>query len=186
MAQFIESTNQDVLWNTFQKIPRVSHFSKHVQEEMFRSGISHFYSQQNPHSKLRNDQLRQLNKEMRTYLINQVQHYNKEEEQPIETTEEKTQRIFTEKQKMCEQITSKPDLPKSSDLFREPIQDEDGVIQNMDELIVQYQEQRKQEVPAYDPIPVNIIPSSPLEMLKKLEARIEAIEKMMIIKTNDF
>jgi len=173
MAQFIESSNQDVLWNTFQKIPQVSHFSKHVQEEMFRSGISHFYLQQNPHIRLRNDQLRQLNKEMITYLINQTRvHMNNQmhtkKEVLIETPEEKTQRIFNEKQKMYEH-----------NVFQEPMHDDDGVIQNMDELIVQYQEQRKQEVPTYDPVPKNPI----LDMLKKLEARIEAIEK--ILKTND-
>ena len=67
-----------------------------------------------------------------------------------ETPEERMQRIYEEKQKQY--TIEKPKLPKPSELFQEPTSEDDGVLQNMDQLIQEYQQQRQQEVPEYSPI----------------------------------
>ena len=71
-----------------------------------------------------------------------------------ETPEERTQRIFQEKQKQFQNFHQKPDLPNPKDLFQEPHDnDDDGAIQNVDALIEEYQKQREQDVPQYEPMP---------------------------------
>ena len=75
-----------------------------------------------------------------------------EQSQPMyyETPEERMQRIYEEKQKQY--TIEKPKLPKPSELFQEPASEDDGVLQNVDQLIQEYQQQRQQEVPEYSPI----------------------------------
>ena len=68
--------------------------------------------------------------------------------QMYETPQEKTQRIFEEKQQQYQTMNAKPELPKPSELFEEKTSDDkDGVITNMDELLAQYEMQRQQDVP---------------------------------------
>ena len=211
MSQYISKSNQDLLWNTFQKIPEVQrNFQPDLQQNIFRNAISHFYQQMNPNVTLRVDQLKELNKQTVTYLIDKVrppsysqgQNYSrgqshsqgqsqgqqsqgqnqKQLPQVFETTEDKTQRIFSEKQKMYDQMTSKPDLPKPSELFQEAATDDDGAILDMDARISQYQEQRNQEVPAYDPIPTTTNAANPhtlqslYTMIEQLQSRVNTLE----------
>lgn len=210
MSQYIATTNQDMLWNMFQKIPEVAQFSISKKQDIFRNSISYFYQQMNPTAHLSREQLQELNKQTISYLLDQVrprvplpqQTYTQQQPPPVpqmvETPEEKTQRIFEEKQKQYDDLTRKPDLPKPSDLFQEPTTDDDGAIQNMDELISQYQEQRSSEIPAYEPIPVPNAPADTntntntnatqmtntqsqllqtiLETVQRLEKRMENIE----------
>ena len=193
MAQFIQTANQDLLWNTFQKIPEVTQLPFQTKQRIFRNAVSHFYQQLHPTAILSGNQLITLNKQLITYLIEQARPKREElaqrlpQQQQIpqhlaplpqfyESTEEKTQRIFSEKQKVYEQMTTKPDLPKPSELFREPSTEDDGAIQNMDELIKQYQEQRDQEVPTYDPISTSTKSLSIVERLEQLEQRVHALE----------
>jgi len=135
--------------------------------------------------------LKELNKQTITYLIDKVRPplvgQSQSQRQPpiFETTEEKTQRIFSEKQKMYDQMTSKPDLPKPSELFKEAATDEDGAILDMDARISQYQEQRNQEVPAYDPIPTkpsveSLSLPSLHKMIEQLQDRVETLESHFI------
>ena len=186
MSQYINRTNQDLLWNIFQKIPEVQrNFAPEAQQNIFRNAISHFYQQMNPNVTLKVDQLKELNKQTVTYLIDKVRPTRQGQipSQPIfETTEEKTQRIFSEKQKIYEQMTSKPNLPKPSELFQEAATEDDGAIMDMDARISQYQEQRNQEVPAYDPIPTpNPTPNLSLqEMIEQLQTRVAALEAHFI------
>ena len=201
MTQYIETTNQDLLWNIFQKIPEVSQLQPEIQQGIFRNAISHFYQQMNPNVTLRTDHLKELNKQTITFLLDKVRprvmqegikqplQPQPQQQQVYETTEEKTQRIFAEKQKQYERMTAKPELPKPSDLFQEPTTEEDdGAIMNMDERISQYQEQRSSEVPAYDPIPTPapLTSSQPpslqsiLDVLNRLEARITAMESHFV------
>lgn len=197
MTQYIETTNQDLLWNIFQKIPEVSQLQPEIQQGIFRNAISHFYQQMNPNVILRTDHLKELNKQTITFLLDKVRprvvqegiKQQQQQQQVYETTEEKTQRIFAEKQKQYERMTAKPELPKPSDLFQEPTTEEDdGAITNMDERISQYQEQRSSEVPAYDPIPTPtpLTSSQPpslqsiLDVLNRLEARISAMESHFV------
>ena len=201
MSQYIATTNQDMLWNMFQKIPEVSQYSMTQRQDMFRNSISHFYQQMNPQAEFNREQLQELNKQTLTYLLDQVrprvplpvpqqQQQQQQQQQMVESPEEKTQRIFEEKQKQYDELTKKPELPKPSDLFQEPTTDNDGAIQNMDELISQYQEQRSQEIPAYEPIPNPNAPIDPsnntvessntlntiLTILQRLERRMDNLE----------
>jgi hypothetical protein len=208
MAQYIDTTNQDLLWNIFQKIPEVSQIPLDVQQGIFRNAISHFYQQMNPNVTLRTEHLKELNRQTITFLLDKVkvrprvqqQQQQQQQSQVFETTEEKTQRIFSEKQKQYERMTAKPELPKPSDLFQEPTTEEDdGAILNMDERISQYQEQRSSEVPAYDPIPIAPAHTAPatatiqtpapstqpslqsiLDVLNRLEARMATIESHFV------
>ena len=186
MSQYINRTNQDLLWNIFQKIPEVQrNFAPEAQQNIFRNAISHFYQQMNPNVTLKVDQLKELNKQTVTYLIDKVRPTRQGQipSQPIfETTEEKTQRIFSEKQKIYEQMTSKPNLPKPSELFQEAATEDDGAIMDMDARISQYQEQRNQEVPAYDPIPTITNAANPhtlqslYKMIEQLQNRVNILE----------
>jgi hypothetical protein len=202
MSQYIATTNQDMLWNMFQKIPEVSQYSMVQRQDTFRNSISYFYQQMNPQAGLSREQLQELNKQTLSYLLDQVrprvplpvpqQQPQQQQQQMVESPEEKTQRIFEEKQKQYDDLTRKPELPKPSDLFQEPTTDNDGAIQNMDELISQYQEQRSQEIPAYEPIP-NPNPNAPIDpsnntvessntlntiltILQRLEQRMDTLE----------
>jgi hypothetical protein len=86
--------------------------------------------------------------------IQPVQSDTSMQTQFYETPEERTQRIFQEKQKQFQNFHQKPDLPNPKDLFQEPTNDDtDNAIQNVDALIEEYQKQREQDVPQYDPIP---------------------------------
>ena len=206
MSQYIATTNQDMLWNMFQKIPEVSQYSMAQRQDTFRNSISYFYQQMNPQAGLSREQLQELNKQTLSYLLDQVrprvplpvqqqpQQQQQQQQQMVESPEEKTQRIFEEKQKQYDDLTRKPELPKPSDLFQEPTTDNDGAIQNMDELISQYQEQRSQEIPAYEPIPnPNANPNAPIDqsnntvessntlntiltILQRLEQRMDTLE----------
>lgn len=131
----------------------------------------------------------------------------------VETEYEKTNRIFEEKQKQYDQMTTKPNVPKPSELFQEssPLND-DGVITNMDELIEQYQTQRQLDVPIVEtssaplalPAPSVLHgPSAPLvlnpetteiatihetlgkiqTLLQSLESRMDAIESQFHLST---
>ena len=202
MSQYISKSNQDLLWNTFQKIPEVQrNFQPDLQQNIFRNAISHFYQQMNPNVTLRVDQLKELNKQTVTYLIDKVRppsqgqghqqsqgQNQKQVPQVFETTEEKTNRIFSEKQKMYDQMTSKPELPKPSELFQEVATDDDGAILDMDARISQYQEQRNQEVPAYDPIPPPTTnaanPPHTLQslytMIEQLQSRVNTLETQFV------
>jgi hypothetical protein len=132
MAQYIATTNQDLLWNIFQKIPEVYQIPPDVQQGIFRNAISHFYQQMNPNVTLRTEHLKELNKQTITFLLEKVRPRQplplqqpspiqqpslqqsiqpKQVPQVYETPEEKTQRIFAEKQKQYERMTAKPELP---------------------------------------------------------------------------
>ena len=85
--------------------------------------------------------------------IQPVQSDTSMQTQFYETPEERTQRIFQEKQKQFQNFHQKPDLPNPKDLFQEPHDNDDGAIQNVDALIEEYQKQREQDIPQYVPIP---------------------------------
>ena len=69
-------------------------------------------------------------------------------------------------------MNEKPDVPKPSELFQE--KQEEGKIQNMDEMIEKYQEQRRLEVPEF-------AGNSNEEMYKKVNE--EMLTKISTIET---
>jgi hypothetical protein len=115
-----------------------------------------------------------------------------ESTQFYETPEERTQRIFQEKQKQFQNFHQKPDLPNPKELFQEPTNDDaDGAIQNVDALIEEFQKQREQDVPQYEPIPqpnttstVQSITSTESNQelqkaIKHLESRVQILEQTL-------
>ena len=67
-------------------------------------------------------------------------------------------------------------------MFEEPVQDEDGVIQNVDELIEQYQQERNRDISVNPPLvqqPTansSIDSDSPVENREELEKKLESLE----------
>jgi len=89
-------------------------------------------------------------------------------------------------------MTTKPDVPKPSELFQEPADPSyDGAIQNMDELIAQYQEQRDKDIPTHDGIISNSSVANKSsssqngnqedvhEILLRIQSRLDTIEKRL-------
>ena len=177
MAQFIDEKNQTLLWNAYQRISETSRFSMDYQRSIFQSILSQQYYTLNPQHKFTKMELQAFNKETVRLLLQELrksmivgsnpsqqqqqqpqpqqetQAYSTvEQSQPMhyETPEERMQRIYEEKQKQY--TIEKPKLPKPSELFQEPTSEDDGVLQNVDQLIQEYQQQRQQEVPEYSPI----------------------------------
>lgn len=177
MAQFIDEKNQTLLWNAYQRISETSRFSMDNQRFIFQSILSQQYYTLNPQHKFTKMELQAFNKETVRLLLQELrksmivgsnpsqqqqqqpqpqqetQAYSTvEQSQPMhyETPEERMQRIYEEKQKQYK--IEKPKLPKPSELFQEPASEDDGVLQNVDQLIQEYQQQRQQEVPEYSPI----------------------------------
>lgn len=173
MAQFIDEKNQTLLWNAYQRISETSRFSMDNQRSIFQSILSQQYYTLNPQHKFTKMELQAFNKETVRLLLQELrksmivgsnpsqqqqpqqetQAYSTvEQSQPMhyETPEERMQRIYEEKQKQY--TIEKPKLPKPSELFQEPASEDDGVLQNVDQLIQEYQQQRQQEVPEYSPI----------------------------------
>lgn len=153
------------------------------------------------HVKEYNNQLQQPSTQLpptpptQTNPIQPIQPFNVSTpapEQYYETPEERTQRIFQEKQKQFQNFHQKPDLPNPKELFQEPTNDDaDGAIQNVDALIEEYQKQREQDVPQYEPIPqpnatttVQSITSTESNQelqkaIKQLESRVQILEQTL-------
>lgn len=131
--------------------------------------------------------------------IQPVQSDTSMQTQFYETPEERTQRIFQEKQKQFQNFHQKPDLPNPKELFQEPTNDnDDGAIQNVDALIEEYQKQREQDVPQYEPIPqpnatTTTVESNPVttstnnnpsnqelqRAIQQLESRVQILEQTL-------
>lgn len=178
MAQYAKTSNQEMIWNTFRKISEVAQFTESEQNIMFSNAISHFYHQINPNMTLSRDQLQDINKQTLSYLLEQVTTT------PRETADQKIQRIFSEKQKMYENMTAKPVLPKPSELFQEPEMEDDGTIQNIDERLSRMLEERNKDY-EHDPISVSGTSSESslrdvIKLLHQLNDRVEKIEHLLL------
>lgn len=183
MSQFISIPNQEVIWKSFQRIPQTKNIPLVELHKWFQTTMSIVYGsiQANRIQNVNQQQLLEYNREVVKMLMVHVKEYNQlqqpstqlpppsppqpnpiqpsnisvttEPTQFYETPEERTQRIFQEKQKQFQNFHQKPDLPNPKDLFQEPHDNDDGAIQNVDALIEEYQKQREQDVPQYEPIP---------------------------------
>jgi hypothetical protein len=169
--QYIASENQEILWNTFHKIPKVSSLDYPIRQSIFQECLGEIYHQLSPSVfHFSREELQELNKKTISLFLKKIQdtlgkndptsHVHIHERPFVsntnyvyETVQERTYKEFEEKQKQYDMMTKKPDLPKPSELFHEPT-DIDGLgestIQNMDELIAQYQQQRDLDVPKYE------------------------------------
>ena len=163
MDWFICQENQNTLWTMINRIPIVLSIPVIIRERLFKETIEEYYH----FMKMRSDIYKipvslnikkQINRETISLFMEKLkspgpvsftqnmktESVNNQHIKIIETKQEKSQREFTERQQIYEQMTAKPDIP-SPEVFREK-EDEDGVIQNMDELIKKYQMEREKDM----------------------------------------
>ena len=165
MANYINHTNQTLLWNTVNKLPDFQKLSPPKKDFEFKKTIEYIYN-----TSCRNKQfltlqeLQQLNREtILAFVKIEKKEIEKNSEKPplypqqpplqkplFETKQEQSQRQFEERQNIYKQMNSKPELP-SPEIFKDKI--EDTAIENMDALIQQYQKQREMEFQQYTPPP---------------------------------
>ena len=127
MTSYISVENQTMLWSTIQKIQLLHEtIPTNQQQDWFKNILGMFY-QQNINIKY---DIRQLNKETISYMINSLK----------QNTERQTERQFVDRQ----QDYIKKEIPQSPN-FKEPL--DDGVIENMDELLKQQMKQRELDMP---------------------------------------
>lgn len=164
--QYIEESNQELLWNIFNKVPDIHKIAHEQRKEIFHESLAEIYDNIPPHIVLTKADLQIMNKKTITIFLQKIKEVTKimyqnpyvQEIVPpqktyYKTPKEQTANHFQEKQKEYELMTEKPKVPKPSELFKEPSDSiEDNKIQNMDELIAQYQQQRDLDVPNINPI----------------------------------
>ena len=164
--QYIEESNQELLWNIFNKVPDINKIAHEQRKEIFHESLAEIYDNIPPHIVLTKADLQIMNKKTITIFLQKIKEVTKimyqnpyvQEIVPpqktyYKTPKEQTANHFQEKQKEYELMTEKPKVPKPSELFKEPSDSiEDNKIQNMDELIAQYQQQRDLDVPNINPI----------------------------------
>ena len=158
MSNYINHTNQTLLWNTVNKLPEFQKLSPLKKDFEFKKTIEYIYNTNRHKPLLTLSELQQLNRETIMAFIprQEIQRqekpplYHQPQQQPqqplFETKQEQSQRQFEERQNIYKQMNSKPDLP-SPEIFKEKI--EDTAIENMDALIQQYQKQREMEFQQY-------------------------------------
>lgn len=174
MAQFIDKHNQEILWSAFHKIPGVSATSYSTKENIFKNGISTIYNELDPQQYYTYDEIKQQNKTVLTYFmtlfrtnqINPIDHSLPRREQ-TPRQEQTPQQEQTTQQELKQQIIENP-----KEFFQEKTLDDDGAIQNMDELISEYQKLRDSDYPVF----MTQKEPSLLDMIKQLEKRIEVLE----------
>ena len=191
MAEYIDTTNQEILWKTFHKIPRVSVLAYSQKEFLFKNAISMVYQNITPNVHVDKVKLHELNRETMKILLEQVLQKNVSQmvdSQMFQTPEEMTQRNFESKQKQYDKMTEKKVVPKPSDLFQESNCFEEGAITNMDERIEEFQKHRERDMKKIND-PLHSVPSddivtidplqSIMEAIRKIEFRLEVIENRM-------
>lgn len=152
MDRIFSTQNQDILWNAFQKIPQCSRLPYEIQCNVFRTTLDEVYNNCSYEGgDLSIDDVQQWNRKLLQQLYATVKTTNIPPDLDVhmfvESDKEKTDRIFNEKTSVYKKMNEKPDVPKPSELFQE--KQEEGKIQNMDEMIEKYQEQRRLEVPEF-------------------------------------
>lgn len=179
MAAYIDNANQEILWKTFHKIPRVSMLDYSQKEYLFKNVISTLYHNIDPKVRLNKEKLQELNRETMKVLLDHVFQYNTHTV-VYESPEETTQRNFENKQKQYDKMTEKVIVPKPSELFRDPTHEDEGAITNMDERIEEFQKQRERDLPKFDAAPEEENKKDPLQSIMKsirnIERRLEILE----------
>ena len=195
--QYIEESNQELLWNIFNKVPDINKIAHEQRRVIFHESLAEIYDNISPHIPvLTKEDLQILNKKTITNFLKKIKEVTKimyqnpyvqeivpPQESYYETPKEQTANHFQEKQKEYELMTEKPNVPKPSELFKEPSDSiEDNKIQNMDELIAKYQQQRDLDVPNINPIQE----SESKEIIEPKEEIIEPNKKeQTMYKSND-
>ena len=132
MSNFITYENKTLLWNTITNVPLFNKIPHQDKANWFKNIIGNIH-QQNENRYLSYQELHDLNKYTISYMINILKQIN---EMPIQTN------TFEKKQKEYDNIKTKQAPPEPN--FKEHV--EDTAIENMDELIKQYQQQRQMDL----------------------------------------
>jgi len=202
MANYINHTNQTLLWNTVNKLPDFQKLSPPKKDFEFKKTIENIYN-----TSCRNKQfltlqeLQQLNREtilafVRTEnsektrtensekppLYPQIQPQPQSQRPLYETKQEQSQRQFEERQNIYKQMNSKPELP-SPEIFKDKI--EDTAIENMDALIQQYQKQREMEFQQYTPPPPPVSVSNQTSVSNKPKPKIRILDNNVSLNSID-
>ena len=195
MAEFIDNANQEILWKSFHKIPRVSVLDYSEKEHIFKHAIATIYHNINPKLHIYREQLQELNRETMKLLLQYVFQDNNTttttSTTSYESPAEVTQRNFESKQKQYDKMTEKIVVPKPSELFHERGEEgfegegyeegfEEGAITNMDERIEEFQKQRERDLPKFDAPSSSYSSSSTEESPKKdpLQSILESIRNI--------
>ena len=193
--QYIEEQNQELLWNVFNRFPNINSVHRNISQNIFQETLGEIYDTipknvvqmskyelQNLNKKTISifwDKLSKQSQNTPSLWNNTQMNTNSYYETPLE----KTNRDFENKQQQYEAMNAKPKLPNPSDIFQEPIGDgEDQAIQNMDELIAQYQKQRDLDVPIVQTTEGSESETSPIysssieSILGKIQIRLDRME----------
>jgi hypothetical protein len=167
MTSYISIDNQTMLWYTIQKIQLLHEkIPTNQQQEWFKNILGIFY-QQNMNV---NYDLRQLNKNTISYMINLLKQNTEKQESYT--------RQFVDRQQDYDKMIKK-DLPPEPN-FKEPLGD--GVIENMEELLQQQLKQRELDVHTPFPIENNIRKEVDelQKIVKSLQDEIAQIKKSLV------
>ena len=177
MSNYINKNNQQLLWKSVHQIPAFAKLEPARKEYEFKNVIEYFYRRVSSRGTLTIPELQQLNRETISAFLPSTPLPTPKSPMPspqnfspissssiplVESRQEKSQREFQERQNMYERMNAKPDLP-SADIFLDKTTD-DGVIQNMDELILRIQKERELD---YKTIPPPVEPPKKLKVLEE-------------------
>ena len=163
MSQFVDIENQNLLWRMAHKIPEFDNMRSKQRGLLFKQTIQQVYDSISK-QELTREELQSYNRSVLSQLVKQLRTspppiskpplhqqsppHSQPQSQPqpfVESKEELFQRQFQAKQHEYESMNAKPNMPDASELFKEKV-DEDERIENMDELIKQYETQRQQDM----------------------------------------
>ena len=190
MSNYISNENQRLLWKMANQIPGFAQLDPPKKDFEFKNVVEYFYNKLGNRSQLSTFELQQLNRETLSVFLPKPnpnptpplpsQYTNVPSVVPsvvpyqiVESREDKSMREFKERQNIYETMNKKPDLPNADEMFREKNTEEEK-IQNMDELIMNYQKQREVDFNAISPpnILPNSVPSTKVNKLKLLDETI--------------
>lgn len=172
MSNYISNENQRLLWKMANQIPSFAQLDPPKKEFEFKKVVEFFYRKVENRQILTTFELQQLNRETLSVFLPKPPPSSvvPVPYEMVESKQDKSMRAFQERQNVYENMNKKPELPNPEDIFREKNIEEDK-IQNMDELILNYQKQR--EVDFHAIAPPNILPqSAKVNKLKLLEETI--------------
>lgn len=177
MSLYINKINQDILWNTIQRIPNIH--SLQNKESWFREIIRYFHDSKGNITDI--PTLKKINRETIEYMIHDLQKLNTQmlpktiqpqenitphspmfsqiqEQEYMGKNAEKAKKqelynlAFEERQKQFNEMFVKPTIPEVN--FSEKLDDEP--LKNMEELIEKHRKEREEEMKQFSP---PIIPS---------------------------
>jgi len=166
MSNYINNDNQRLLWKMAHKIPAFAQLDPPKKEFEFKRVVEYFYRKYSHLNVLSVSELQQVNRETLSVFLPKPPNISPPSVPFVESRQEKSQRDFQERQNVYEDMNRKPDLPNPEEMFREKNID-DEKIQNMDDLILNYQKQREIDFNAIAPpniLPVNSKQTSPAKL----------------------